>query len=392
MIAMAAHDPGDPENENPKKNPWRRPQQSSVGWEQAWNSWKRQLTGLFGGGKPPGSGDGRGGRVGRVGNSSVNWGALAVMVLAIWATTGFYVVDAPERAVILRFGRYVQTTDQGLHWRWPWPIESKYIVNVARNESIEHKTHMLTSDENLVNITIAVQYLRSNPTQFLFKVREPEETLRDVSESAIREIVGQSTLEAVLGPGRQEITERTKALVQNTLNNYQIGIDVLTVNLTAVNVPDPVAPAQKDAIKAREDRDRFSEEAQAYTNDILPRARGAAARKLQEAQAYRSRVTAGAEGQASRFSQLREAYEKSPKITRERLYLETIEDVLSRSRKVLVDTKSGGNVLYLPLDKMLSGMFNSATPAGAIPPPPPTSGETQETESITVDPRSRGSR
>ncbi len=389
MIGMVAHDPGELHHDDtgaphrseiPKKNPWRRQQQSSGGWQQTWAAWKRQFGGLFGGDRSGGGG------------GSVNWGALAVLVLAIWATTGFYVVDAPERGVILRFGRYVETTDQGLHWRWPWPIESKYIVNVARNESIEHKTHMLTSDENLVNITIAVQYLRSNPTQFLFKVRDPEETLRDVSESAIREIVGQSTLEAVLGPGRQEITERTKSLIQNTLNNYQTGIDVLTVNLTAVNVPDPVAPAQKDAIKAREDRDRFSEEAQAYTNDILPRARGAAARKIQEAQAYRSRVGAEAEGQAARFSQLREAYEKSPKVTRERLYLETIEEVLSHSRKVLVDTKSGGNVLYLPLDKVLGGAFTPGSTPGAVPPPPASSGESRETESITVDPRARGSR
>jgi membrane protease subunit HflK len=365
----------------------RRPRPGQPDMQQAWEQWKRQMSGLFGGGRRSGGGAARPGGVG------INWGAVVVLVLAIWGATGFYVVDAPERGVELRFGRYVQTTEQGLHWHWPWPIESKYIVDVARNESIEHKTHMLTADENLVDITIAVQFLRSDPTDFLFRVRDPEDTLRDISESVIREVVGRGTLEAVLGPGRQGITERTKELIQSTLNNYQTGVEILTVNLTAVNVPDPVAPSQKDAIKAREDRDRYSQEAEAYANDILPRAQGSAARRMQEAEAYRARKSLEAEGEAARFSQLLAAYQKSPQVTRERLYLETVEEVLGNTRKVLLDTDSGGNVLYLPLDKLLEGRLDAGKASMTLPPAGARDGQS---EGMVVDggadSRARGSR
>ncbi len=379
--------------EEPEKETWqRRPRPRQPDARQAWEQWKRQLSGLFGGGKRPEGGGGP------AGGPGINWGAIALLGLAAWAATGFYIVDASERGVVLRFGRYVHTTDGGPHWHLPWPIETKAIVNVARNESIEDKTHMLTADENLVDITIAVQYLRANPTEFLFKVRDPEDTLRDISESAIREIVGRSTLDAVLGPGRQEITERTKDLIQKTLDNYESGIDILTVNLTAVNVPEPVAPSQRDAIKAREDRDRFSQEAEAYANDILPRAKGAAARRIQEAQAYLSRITLGAEGEASRFNQLLVAYQKSPKVIRERLYLETVEEVLGSTRKVLLDTESGGNVLYLPLDKLLEGPFDAGKAAATLPPPGSgiASGQSKQADDMVVgsgsEARGRGSR
>lgn len=312
------------------------------------------------------------------------------MLIAVWAATGFYIVDAAERGVVLRFGRYVKTTEQGLQWHWPWPIETKFVVDVARNESIEDKTRMLTADENLVDITIAVQFLRANPTQFLFNVRKPEETLRDVSESAIREIVGQSKLDAVLGPGRQQITERTKALIQRTLSAYKTGIDIISVNLTAVNVPDQVAPSQRDAIKAREDRDRFSQEAQAYANDILPQAQGSASRRVEDAHAYRARLIAEAEGDAARFTQLLAAYTRSPKVTRERLYIETVENVLSRSRKVVVDTQPGSNtMMYLPLDKLLEKSAESGTTSVA---PRSQVGPESAPDSVTVDPRARGER
>jgi membrane protease subunit HflK len=371
------------------KNPWeRRPQRRPEKLDEMLHSWQRKLAGLFGGGggRAPGAGPAAAG---------INWGAILLSLATVWGATGFYIVDAAERGVILRFGRYVETTNQGPHWHWPWPIESVLIVDVARNESIEDKTRMLTADENLVDITIAVQYLRADPISFLFKVRDPEETLRDVSESAIREIVGRGNLDVVLGAGRADITDRTKTLIQHTLGSYGTGIDIISVNLTAVNVPDPVAPSQKDAIKAREDRDRFGQEAQAYANDILPKARGMAARQMQDAQAYRWRVAAEAEGETARFSQLLAAYERAPKVTRERLYLETVESVLSRSRKVLLDAKPG-NMLYLPLDKLAgqgeAGASTSALtdsmPTPAMTPPPPEAA----VDGITVDSRSRKDR
>ncbi|HKE43946.1 MAG TPA: FtsH protease activity modulator HflK [Steroidobacteraceae bacterium] len=364
------------------RNPWeRRPGQGGSELDEIVRGWQRRLAGIFGGGRtgrPAGAAGG------------INWGAIALLIAAFWGATGFYMVDAAERAVVLRFGRYAATSEQGLHWHWPWPIERVAKVNVAKNDSIDDKTRMLTADENLVDISIAVQFIRADPLKFLFNVRDPESTLRDVSESAIREAIGQSTLEFVLGAGRQEITERTKGLIQKVLDGYQTGIQIISVNLTGVNVPDQVAPSQKDAIKAREDRDRFGQEAQAYTNDVVPRARGSASRQLQDAQAYRARVVAEAEGDTSRFGQMLTAYQRAPDVTRQRLYLETVEAVLGRSRKVFLDTKSGGNVLYLPIDKLLEKSTGSSDAAALLA--PGMTRPDQPTETITVDPRARGDR
>jgi membrane protease subunit HflK len=212
---------------------------------------------------------------------------------------------------------------------------------------------MLTSDENLVDINLAVQFRRANPLDYVFNVRSPEETLAVVSESAIREIIGRSRLASVLESGRTEIVALTKELIQRTLDAYETGIEVTSVNLQGVSVPGEVAPAQQDAIKAREDRERLSLEAQAYANDLIPRARGAAVRQVQEAQAYRSRKIADAEGEAQRFVQLLGEYEQAPGVTRERLYIETMEAVLGSSKKILLDTEGSGSLLYLPIDKLI---------------------------------------
>jgi membrane protease subunit HflK len=212
---------------------------------------------------------------------------------------------------------------------------------------------MLTQDAALVEINIAVQYRRYDARAFVFNIVDPEQTLGEASESAIREAVGQSTLEAVLEKGRQDIAVRTRQLIQRTLDAYRTGLEVISVNLQDVNVPDPVAPSQKDAIKAREDKLRMSVEAQTYANQILPPARGEAQRQLLNAEAYRQQIVANAEGEGARFSQLAAAYEKAPAVTRQRLYIETMEEVLGRSTKVLLDTKGTGNTIYLPLDKLL---------------------------------------
>ena len=377
---MAWNEPG-----GNNKNPWdRRPGQGPPDLDDIVRNWQRRLAAIFGGGGAGGRTPGRGPRF--------NWGAIGLLLLAVWSATGFYQVDAAERGVVTRFGRYVQTTHEGLRWHWPWPVETVQIVNIAKNDSIDDKTRMLTADENLVDITMAVQFLRADPLKLLFKVRAPEETLRDVSESAIREIIGQSKLDFVLGAGRQEITERTKVLIQRMLDFYETGIQVITVNLTAVSVPDPVAPSQKDAIKAREDRDRFSQEAQAYANDVVPKARGTASRQLQDAQAYRTRVVAESEGETARFSQVLEAYERAPKVTRERLYIETIESVLSRAHKVVLDKGAGDNVIYLPLDKLMEKSSSSSDAAGGLIATPGARGQDGPTETITVDPRNRGDR
>jgi membrane protease subunit HflK len=287
---------------------------------------------------------------------------VALVLLAVWALTGFYVVDAAERGVVTRFGKYVSATSPGLRWHIPWPIEARQIINVESIEGFTDQTRMLTSDENLVDINIAVQYRRADPMAYAFNVRNPDETLGEVSESAIREIVGRSELGFVLEEGRQEITARTRELVQRTLDTYKTGIEVTTVNLQGVAVPEQVQTAQRDAIKAREDRERLALEAQAYSNDILPKAKGSAARQSEDAIAYRARITADAEGEAQRFSQLLTAYLRAPAVTRQRLYYETMEEVLGNTNKVLVDTKAGGgNLIYLPLDKLTEGRTRTLT-------------------------------
>ncbi|MGH8138308.1 MAG: FtsH protease activity modulator HflK [Steroidobacteraceae bacterium] len=377
---MAWNQPGGQNN-----NPWgRRPGQGGgPDLEERVKSWQRRLESLL----RPGGRGGEGGSLLLI---------AGLVVLAVWLASGFFQIKAAERGVILRFGKLVDVRYQGAGWRWPWPIETLTKVNVANVNSSEYKSRVLTSDVNLVDLRFAVQYQLSDPKKVLFAVKDPESTLSEVSEMAIREIVGRSELDDVLvGATRPQITRRTKELIQHTLDSYNTGITVTTVNLTDVQVPDAVVPSQRDANKALADQERFVKESQAYANGIIPVAQGAAARKQQDAEAYKSQVTAIAEGQASRFSQLEQAYAQSPEVTRRRLYMDTVENVLSRAHKVLIDAKAGGsaggNVFYLPLDKLLDKANargesdGSAESSGTAPPG-------KEPDSVTVEGRSRGDR
>jgi len=341
-----------------KKNPWgnNRPGKGPPDLDEVLRNLQRKLTAFMGGGSGRGGVSGGGG-----GAAAAGFGAasLVVILLAIWGFTGLYQVDAAERAVVLRFGKYAETTQPGLRWHIPWPIESRQIVNVSSIEGFSEQTRMLTADENLVDINLDVQFRRADPLHYVFNVRDPETTLKEISESAIRETIGRSTLNLVLESGRQEIATNTKDLIQRTLNAYEVGIEVTTVNLQGVSVPEQVAPAQQDAIKAREDKERSSLEAQTYANDLLPRAGGEASRLEQDSQAYLAQKVAEAEGSSQRFTQLLAEYERAPAVTRERLYLETVELVLRNSKKVIVDTKGNNNMLYLPLDRMV-------TPQGSV--------------------------
>ncbi len=351
---MAWNDPGR------NRSPWgNRPDRGAADLDEALRNLQRRLTGLFGGGGAGGGNvEGGGGGTGMRGFGA---GTVALVLVAIWAATGLYKVDAAERAVVTRFGQYVATTEPGLRWHLPWPIEARQIVNVESIEGFSNQTRMLTSDENLVDINIAVQYRRAEARPYAFNVREPESTLGEVSESAIREIVGRSRLDFVLEEGRQEIAALTKELIQRTLDSYQTGIEVTSVNLQGVAVPEQVSSAQRDAIKAREDKERLGLEAQAYANDILPKAKGSAARQMEDAQAYKARIVADAEGEAQRFLKLLQAYERAPGVTRQRLYFETLEEVLGNTNKVLVDTKGTGNMIYLPLDKLTDRRLQTLT-------------------------------
>ena len=382
---MAWNEPGG--NSGGKRNPWgsgNKPDQGPPDLDEVLRNLQRRIAGFFG----RGGGNGRG-----PGSSNAargfGIGSIIIILLAIWAFTGLYQVDAAEQGLVLRFGRYVGTTNPGLRWHLPWPIETKQIVNVGNVQSFSDQTRMLTSDENLVDIHLEVQYRLAKPLNYAFNVFQPEETLKGVSESAIREVIGRSKLDDVLESGRQGIVTRTKELIQRTLDAYEAGIEITTVNLQDVRVPNEVSSAQADAIKAREDRDRYSSQAQAYTNDLIPRARGQGVRQLQDAQAYRASTIANAEGNAQRFSQLLEQYEHSPGVTRERLYLETIEQVLGSSKKILIDSKGSGNLLYLPIDKLLEQSRRDGSGDGSVRIEPSSS---DETTTVTGDRRSRGSR
>jgi membrane protease subunit HflK len=379
---MAWNEPGG----NPgKRNPWgsNKPEQGPPDLDEVIRNLQRRLSALFGGGT--------GGRATGGGSSGRGFGAGTILLAlaTIWAFTGLYQVDQAERGIILRFGRHVDTTMAGLHWHMPWPIETKQIVNTAAIDSFTEQTRMLTSDENLVDINMEVQYRRANALDFAFNVYKPEDTLKEVSESAIREVIGRSKLDGVLESGRQDIVLRTQELIQRTLDAYKIGLEVTAVNLQDVRVPNEVAPAQADAIKAREDRDRLSLAAQAYANDLIPRARGNAVRQVQDAQAYKAQTVANAEGEAERFLKLLTEYERAPGVTRERLYLETVESVLKSSRKVILDANGNGNLVYLPIDKLLEQgrRVQRAEPEASV-----TIEGTTSTATPDVERRSRGTR
>jgi membrane protease subunit HflK len=375
---MAWNDPG--KNENPWQ---RKPDQGPPDLDEILRRVQKKLRALLGGG-PRSVGGGSSG-----GGNAIGAGTILIGIVAAWIAIGSWYLNEPaERSVITRFGKYVKTTGAGFNLRMPWPIDQREVVNVTEVLTYPAQTRMLTQDEALVDINLAVQYRRADPVKFAFNVRDPEETLGEVSGSAIREIIGQSRLIAVLGVGRQEISVRTKDLVQRTIAAYNTGIEVMSVNLQDVNVPEQVSPAQKDAIKAREDKDRATLAAQTYANDIVPKARGLAVSVLEGAQAYRARVEAGAEGETTRFSLLAAQYQSAPAVTRERLYLETIEEVLGSSTKIIVDTKGAGNMVYLPLDKLLEQRSRARTGTETPPTIRLEDGSSVEAE----DPRARKER
>ncbi|HEY6457598.1 MAG TPA: FtsH protease activity modulator HflK [Steroidobacteraceae bacterium] len=345
---------------DPQKSPWgKRPDAAGAHLDARIKEWQRRLGELLRGG--PAAGPVR---------PQVLLLVAAALVIG-WLATGLYQLAAAERGVILRFGAFRQIVREGgAGWHLPWPIETLYKVNVMSVKSQEFRPQVLTSDVNLVDLHFSVQYRFTDPMKVLFQVRDPEVTLGEVSQSALREVVGQSTLQDVLaGVTRPQVTQRTMQLVQRMLDSYNSGIAVSSVNLTDVQVPDPVIPSQHDANKALADEEGYVKQAQAYANRIVPAAQGRASGIQQDAEAYKARVVDIAQGQATRFVEVAAAYQRAPAVTRERLYLETMETVLGRANKVIVDTKpgSGGNMIYLPLDKLMgrSAASDTTVPPGA---------------------------
>ena len=310
-------------------------------------------------------------------------GLLVALVLVVWLASGFYIVDASSRGVVLTFGKYSQTTEPGLRWRLPYPIQSHEVINISQVRTIEvgyrnnvkskvlREALTLTNDENIVDIQFAVQYTIKDPEDYLFNVRRPDETVMQVAETAFREIVGKSTMDFVLYEGRQEIAARAEELMQNILDRYQTGVLISKVTMQNAQPPEQVQAAFDDAVKANQDLERFKNDGQAYYNDVVPKARGTASRLTEESNGYRQRVIAYAEGEASRFRQILTEYNKAPAVTRERMYLETVQQIMTSTSKVMIDAKSGGNILFLPLDKILQlSAAGVADPMAAAKPSP----------------------
>jgi membrane protease subunit HflK len=372
---MAWNEPGGSGNNGSgKKDPWGGRgggnEQSPPDLDEIVRKLQEKFGGLFGGSS---SGSGRsGGGVGKMG--SFGLGLVAAVLAAVWGLSGFYTVDEGTRGVVLQFGKYTETTMPGLHW-YPRFIQSVENVDIANirgmsigfraaagrqsASSVGRESLMLTQDENIVDIKLAVQYKVKSASDYLFNVKEPETTLRQVVESAVREVVGKSDMDYILKEGRSDVTARTLAQVQTVLDRYGAGLQVTSVNLQDAQPPDQVQDAFADAVKAQGDQARVINEAEAYSNDIIPRARGKAARALAEAEAYKEQVIANATGEASRFTQVLVAYQQAPEVTRKRLYLEAVESVMANTSKVLVDVQGSNNLLYLPLGQMMS----NASPA-----------------------------
>ena len=390
--------------------------------EEIWRDFNRRLTGLLGkkgGGNNGGDGGNDGGNNGRNNLPSLSpqqfgggIGVVLALVLVLWSVSGFYIVDASQRGVVLQFGRYKETTEPGLRWRLPWPIQTHETVNLSGVRTVEvgyrgseknkvnKEALMLTDDENIVSVQFAVQYLLKDPQAYLFNNRHPDDSVLQAAETAIRETVGKSKMDFVLYEGRDQIAAATQKLIQEILDRYNTGILVRSVNMQNTQPPEQVQAAFDDAVKAGQDRERQKNEGQAYANDVIPRARGTASRLFEEASGYRQRLVATAEGDASRFKQILAEYSKAPEVTRQRLYLETIQQVYANTSKVMVDAKGGGNLLYLPLDKLMQGAAvaaaaqdaGSGTPAAVSPASTPAASGAvppQLEQSMQGDARSR---
>lgn len=336
---MAWNEPGN------GKDPWKRESGEPNDLDKIVQNWQRRIGGLFG----------RGGGGGRTGGGPGAGGGylLIVLLLVAWGFTGFYRIDEAERGVVQRFGAYTKTSLPGLHWHIPYPVERVDIVNANAVQNFPFRTEILTADQQYVFIQMVVQYRRADPVAYSFEVVDPDATVQDVTESALREVVGTSTLESLVTGERDQIAQRTMQTLQSTLDQYQAGIAVTSVSIINLDYPQAVQEAVNDTQRAANDSDRIRLEAERYANDIIPRARGAAARIIEDARAYQDRVIRDAEGQAARFLALLAEYQRAPRVTRDRLYIEAIEDVYTRSNKVILDSDDSGNLLYLPIDRLI---------------------------------------
>ena len=396
-----------PEGDN-KAQEGKRPGEGPPDLEQMWRDFNARLNRLFGQKNKGGGGDNGGpGYGGEMKGAGATAGVVAAIILFIWLASGAFIVQEGQAGVVTTFGKLSRTTGAGFNWRWPYPFQAHETVNVSqvRTAEIGYRSNvknkrpqealMLTDDENIIDIQFAVQYTLKNPVDWLFNNRDQDETVRQVAETAIREVVGKSKMDFVLYEGREKVANDVQMLMQTIVDRYALGAQITNVTMQGVQPPEQVQSSFDDAVKAGQDRERAKNEGQAYANDVIPRARGNASRLLQEAEAYRSMVTENATGNASRFSQVLTEYQKAPAVTRDRLYLDTMQQIFTSASKVMVDAKSGSNLLYLPLDKLIAqSAANAAAVGGKSGPvtmPVPAEASAPLDQVIQRDSRSRES-
>ena len=364
--------------------------------DKLWQNFNERLNSLF---RKKGSGSG--GDVGPKGNPATRGAGLAGVILAlivsiVWLVSGTFIVQEGHAGIILTFGKHTDTKLPGISWRWPYPIQSHEVVNVSLVRKVDvgfraneknkqpKEALMLTSDENIIDIQFAVQYRLKNASDWAFNNRDQEEMVRQVAETAIREVVGKNKMDFVLYEGRDKIAFDVNKVMQAIFDQYQSGVQITNVSMQGVQPPEQVQAAFDDAVKAGQDRERQKSEGQAYANDVIPKARGTASRLMQEADGYRSHVIANAEGDAARFKQILAEYQKAPVVTRDRMYLETMQHIFTSTTKLMVDAKNGNSLLYLPLDKLMAqSAANEAAKAG-VGSTPAVSSEPSAAPSSTI--------
>ena len=377
---------GEDNGQKSEGGPPKGPNQGPPDLDELWRDFNRKLGGLFGGKgrRTEGNGGGNGGGTGggfQPDMRSAGIGAIVVaaVVVLIWLGTGFFIVQEGQQAVITQFGKYHGTVEAGFNWRLPWPIQKHETVNLTQLRSVEigrssvvqatglKESSMLTQDENIVDVRFTIQYRLKSAAQFLFENRNPDDAVIKAAESAIREVVGRVNMDDVLGRNSENIQRDVAKSIQNQMDRYKTGIEMQNVNIQNVQPPEQVQAAFDDALKAGQDRDRLKNEGQSYANDVIPRAKGAAARLKEESDGYSARIIAQSEGDAQRFRSVLTEYQKAPQVTRDRMYIDAMQQVYSSVTKVLVDSRQGNSLLYLPLDKLMQ-QAGAADSAGASAP------------------------
>ena len=374
----------DGDGKEPRQN--GRPNDGPPDLDQLWREFNQRINRLLRGKGGGGAGGGSSNDGDDARNAGISAGVAGAVIFFLWLVSGFFIVQEGQTGIVLTFGKYSHSAQPGFNWRWPYPIQTQETVNLSQVRTVEvgyrsnvrnklaRESLMLTDDENIIDIQFAVQYRLKDASAWVFNNRDQEETVKQVAETAIREVVGKSKMDFVLYEGREKVAFDTSALMQQILDRYATGVLVANVTMQAVQPPEQVQAAFDDAVKAGQDRERQKNEGQAYANDVVPKARGAASRLMQESEGYRARVVANAEGEAARFNKVLVEYQRAPAVMRDRLYIEAMQQIFASTTKIMVDTKSNNSMIYLPLDKLIAQTAAEAAsgvtaPATAATPP-----------------------